>query len=269
MCGLLADGSRADGFKSMVVAQLTGISLQKDDNAYVLYNENTGVYDDNNASGNQTLSTNSRAVYKPDYKNFHIKAVNDAFIQNVSIFAIGYAEQFVTESGGDMSITNSNSNFGARALVADGFRLNAFSQDDVGYITHVIPPKQINNLENSVEFNSIDVAKTVGVSSAGHLYLYNQTNADVPPANIIDGYRLGAKENDQLKVLISVDGETTEYSSKIVMPNTQTSSEKTSIVGRSISGVSSITDNTITFTSAHSFIDGESVRIFADNGAFA
>jgi len=42
---------------------------------------------------------NSRAVFKPEYRNFHIKATNDAFIQNVSIFAIGYAEQFVTESG--------------------------------------------------------------------------------------------------------------------------------------------------------------------------
>jgi len=266
MCALLADGSKADGFKSMVVAQLTGISLQKDDNAFVVYNEETGSYDDNTAAGNETISTNSRAAYKPEYKNFHIKAVNDAFIQNVSIFAIGYAEHFVTESGGDMSITNSNSNFGARALVADGFRLNAFSQDDVGYITHIIPPKEISNLENTVEFGAIDVSKTVGVSSTGHLYLYNQTNADVPPSNIIDGYRVGARENDQLKVLISVGGATTEYSSRIVMPNTQTSSEKTATVGRSITGVSSITDNTITFTSAHSFLDGESVRVFADNG---
>jgi hypothetical protein len=30
---LLADGDKATGFKSMVVAQFTGIGLQKDDNA--------------------------------------------------------------------------------------------------------------------------------------------------------------------------------------------------------------------------------------------
>jgi vacuolar-type H+-ATPase subunit B/Vma2 len=43
---ILADGDKATGFKSMVVAQFTGIGLQKDDNAFVLYdNENTGVYD--------------------------------------------------------------------------------------------------------------------------------------------------------------------------------------------------------------------------------
>ena len=36
MCGMLADGSKVDGFKSMVVAQFTGIGLQKDDRAFVL-----------------------------------------------------------------------------------------------------------------------------------------------------------------------------------------------------------------------------------------
>jgi hypothetical protein len=266
MCGLLADGNKAEGFKSMVVAQFTGIGLQKDDNAFVLYNQDTGAYDDSTASGNETISTNSRAVFKPEYRNFHIKAVNDAFIQNVSIFAIGYAEQFVTESGGDMSITNSNSNFGARALVADGFRVNAFPQDDVGYISHIIPPKEIDSTETPIEFNAIDVSKTVGVGSTAHLYLYNQTNRDVPPTNVIDGYRIGARQNDELNVLIPVGGTISEYSSRIVMPDTQTSSEKTALVGRSITGINSIADSTITFTSAHPFLNGESIRIFSDNG---
>ena len=30
----------------MVVAQFTGIGLQKDDNAFIKYNSTTGVYDD-------------------------------------------------------------------------------------------------------------------------------------------------------------------------------------------------------------------------------
>ena len=38
MCGMHADGSKATGFKSMVVAQFTGIGLQKDDKAFVKYN---------------------------------------------------------------------------------------------------------------------------------------------------------------------------------------------------------------------------------------
>jgi len=94
MCGVLADGAKADGFKSMVIAQFTGIGLQKDDNAFVVYDSTSGSYQDSTVAGNETISTNSRALFKPEYGNFHIKAINDAFIQNVSIFAIGYAEQF-------------------------------------------------------------------------------------------------------------------------------------------------------------------------------
>ena len=266
MCGLLADGSKADGFKSMVVAQFTGIGLQKDDNAFVVYNETTGLYDDNTASGNETISTNSRAVHKPEYKNFHIKATNNAFLQNVSIFAIGFAEHFVTESGGDQSITNSNSNFGSRALISDGFRDSAFPQDDVGFISHVVPPRQIDSNEVSFEFNAIDVSKTVGVASTGHLYLYNQKNIDVPPANVIEGYRVGARQNDQIRILIPVNGTVSEYVSRIIMPNSQTSSEKTATVGRSVAGINSITNSTITFTFSHPFLNGESIRIFSDNG---
>lgn len=165
MCGLHADGSKSTGFKSMVVAQFTGIGLQKDDNAFVLFNSNSGTYEDASSPGNETLSNNSRAVFKPEYKNFHIKATNSSFIQNVSCFAIGFAEHFVVESGGDMSITNSNSNFGAKALVASGFKTTAFNQDDLGYITHIIPPKEISPVETAIEFNAIDTERTVGVAS--------------------------------------------------------------------------------------------------------
>ena len=74
--------------------------------------------------------------YKPDWESFHIRASNGAFIQNVSVFAIGFAKHFLTETGGDMSITNSNSNFGAISLESTGYRAESFDRDDVGYITH-------------------------------------------------------------------------------------------------------------------------------------
>ena len=63
MCGLLADGNKATGFKSVVLAQFTGIGLQKDDNAFVKFNESSGAYDDSTVSGNENLHTNSRAVF--------------------------------------------------------------------------------------------------------------------------------------------------------------------------------------------------------------
>ena len=279
MCGLFADGKKATGFKSMVVAQFTGIGLQKDDNAFVVYNNDspaTGQYDDSTQPGNENLSTNSKAIYKPSYRNYHIKCSNDAVLQVVSVFAIGYAEHFLAESGGDQSITNSNSNFGASALNAVGFKDNAFKQDDKGYITHIIPPKEIPLTESSVEFESIDVNVTgsaVGVGSTAHLYLYGKTNEDVPPENVIEGYRVGAKPNDTLKFVSATDGVTSEYSARIVMPGSDSSYEKSFTVDRSPTGINSIGQfsaggfqNVITLNAAHDFLTGESVRVISDSG---
>jgi hypothetical protein len=270
MCGMLADGNKATGFKSMVVAQFTGIGLQKDDNAFVKYNEVTGSYDDSTTIPN--LSSDSRAIYKPDYSNFHIKCTNDSFIQVVSVFAIGFAEHFVTESGGDQSVTNSNSNFGAKSLLARGFKGDAFAKDDIGYITHVIPPRELQTTETSVEFSSVDVYQTaVGVGSTGRLYLYNQNNSDQKPQNVIEGYRFGAKVNDELKVQLNVGGNAIEYAARITMPingitTTQYTSKKIAYVGRVV-GFNSISSNVLTLTSNHNFINGESIRIISDNGS--
>ena len=273
MCGLLADGNKATGFKSMVVAQYTGIGLQKDDNAFALYDKDYGIYEYSKKIAN--LHTNSRSRFKPEYENFHIKATNDAFLQLVSVFAIGYAQHFVTENGGDISLNNSNSNFGAKALVSSGFRREAFNQDDHGYITHIIPPKEIQSEEINIEFGSIDVGITtqisVGVGTTSKLYLYNETNENIPPKVVIDGYHIGAKQNEQLIVQVYQNGGISTYSSRIVMPygpynSTQSSSEKSFTVDRGINGINNIVINTLTLTQQHSFINGESIRIIANDG---
>ena len=267
MCGLHADGNKASGFKSMVVAQFTGIGLQKDVNAFVKYNSTSGVYEDASAAGNENINTDSRARFKPSYENYHIKCSNDAYLQIVSVFAIGYAQHFLAESGGDQSINNSNSNFGAKSLVAVGFKPTAFPRDDVGYITHVIPPREIDTAEKTIEYYSIDVSKTVGVGVSTRLYLYNQNLETTVPDSVIEGYRIGAKENEELKVLINQSGISSEYSSRVVIPNTtNTTSEKLFTVGRNV-GINSITNNTLTLTSHHTFINGESIRIISDSGS--
>ena len=284
MCGVHADGDKATGFRSMVIAQFTGIGLQKDDNAFVIYNDDeipTGVYDDKNKSGNETLSTKSKARYKPDYRNFHVKVSNNSFIQAVSIFAIGYAEHFVTENGGDISLTNSNSNFGANALTSGGFRNTAFNQDNTAYISHILPPKEVPLTESSLEFNAIDVAKTVGLSSTGKLFIYDASNADVPPENVIEGFRIGARVNDNLKLLVPQGGVTNEHSARIIMDGVtstdgvlveESTSEKSFNVRR-VAGINSIGSNsdggvkyTITLEGAHNFINGETVRVIGETG---
>jgi hypothetical protein len=273
MCGLLADGNKCTGFKSMVVAQYTGIGMQKDEKAFVLYDQTSGEY--KNSIEVNNLNTNSSAKFKPEYENFHIKATNNAFLQLVSVFAIGYAQHFVAENGGDVGINNSNSNFGSKSLVSIGFKDQAFSRDDFGYITHIVPPKEIENKDITIEFSAIDVGLTTersaGSATTSRLYLYEETNPDLPPSVIIDGYRVGAKENELLYSQIYSSGVTTEYSSRIVMPDgsynsTQSSSEKSFRVTQSSVGINSITDNVITLDSNHSFINGESIRIISENG---
>ena len=268
MCGLHADGNKADGFKSMVVAQFTGIGLQKDDRAFLKYDTAAGRYTDSTVATNVNLHSDSLAVYKPSYTNYHIKASNNAFLQLVSVFAIGYAAHFIAESGGDHSITNSNSNFGAKSLVATGFRDDAFEKDDVGYITHIIPPKELETNEIGVEFVSFDVQRTISIGNSSRLYLFNETNADTPPSTIIDGYRLGAAPRDTLNVVL---GNQT-FNSVVVMQNPTTVSTpqssyiKSFQIGRT-SGINSITSNVITLTQPHTFQDGESIRILSSDSS--
>lgn len=272
MCGLWADGSKADGFKSVVVAQFTGISLQKDDNAFLLYSKATNNYITSSQlaqdSNEKPLHTNSYAIHNPEYENFHIKVSNNGFIQCVSIFAIGFSKHFVTETGGDMSITNSNSNFGALALESYGFRNESFNRDDVGYITHIIPPREATNTQVNVNWLPIDVALTVasGNSTNRNLYLYGYDNIDLPPSSKIDGYRIGAKVGETINLIIN----DTSYSSPISMQTyddgvTQVSGKKTYQVSRSGS-INSISSDIITLTTSHQLISGEKVRVFSDTG---
>jgi len=267
LCGMFADGNKATGFKSMVVAQYTGISLQKDDNAYIEYDPVSKSFNNNDQSLHSPLHTYSYSSYKPEYENYHIKVSNGGFVQCVSIFAIGFARHFVSESGGDMSITNSNSNFGAISLEADGFRLDAFDRDNTGYITHIIPPKELTSNEGEVTWLSLDVKQTISVATTSRLYLFGYKNQDIAPPHQIDSYRIGAKHGDLLNLTVTNGSDLTTYDTPILMQSpdgTTFSSEKVSYVGRS-AGVNSITDNTFTLTENHKFYNGEKIRVFSDN----
>ncbi len=270
LCGMWADGSKATGFKSMVVAQFTGVSLQKDDDAYVIYDD--GLYYDNitlpASSELRPLHQNSRAIYKPQFENFHVRASNDAFIQAVSVFAIGYAKHFLTESGADMSITNSNSNFGANSLSSIGFRNISFNRDDTGYITHIIPPKELIIEDRDVTWLSLDVAKIQSVANPKKLFIYSYDSKDIPPASQVDGYRVGARANDKLYLTLTGNNTQTTYTSPIYMDAPGgfegLISKKEYFVSR-VGSLNNITSTTLTLTETHKLFTGEKVRIFSDN----
>ena len=181
MNGMNANGSKATGFKSMVVAQFTGLSLQKDDRAFVRYNQSTGNYDVATAGDGAHLD--GFAEYRKGWGHRHIVCSNDSFIQAVSVFAVGYDTHFTAESGGDMSITNSNSNFGNTALRSAGFKAKSFSKDKAGELTHIIPPKALNVISTTA----------TGTSGASTITLANDGSINgVIQGMTITGTNLGA-----------------------------------------------------------------------------
>ncbi|MFZ9728266.1 MAG: hypothetical protein ACO3CD_04565, partial [Candidatus Nanopelagicaceae bacterium] len=206
ICGMWADGSKATGFKSMVVAQYTGVSLQKDDRAFIRYDEFSNTWNQaslTDAFATVAYHTKGDAYWKDDWRNFHIRASDDAFIQCVSVFAVGFFDHFLMESGGDMSITNSNSNFGNTSLHAVGFKGFSFNQDKGGYITDIVPVKKVD----TSAFNEVDL-KYYPLSNQATKIDGNKTrlyysgddvySPFIKPATSIDGYRLGALTNDKL-----------------------------------------------------------------------
>jgi len=275
MQGMFADGSKATGFKSMLTAQFTGISLQKDDNAFVLYDSETGVYNDNDSvsEADKPLHINSRAIYKPGWESTHVRVSNNAIIQAVSVFAIGFARHFVAETGGDMSITNSNSNFGAISLESNGFRLESFDRDDVGYITHIIPPREPQARESNVSWLALDVEKIISVGNTSQIWIADYKSSDIIPPYQIDSYRVGAKKQEELFLSVNIGAGQQTYSSPIFMQvptgdytgYASTTSNKTYIVGRN-AGINSITNDIISFNEPHKFFNGEKVRVFSDTG---
>ena len=271
MNGMNADGSKASGFRSMIVAQFTGVSLQKDDRAFVKYDKETRTYNGVPIStvygaslpsgASQTDSTriyhlDSEAIYRSGWESSHIKISNDAFIQVVSVFAIGFNKHFDAESGGDFSITNSNSNFGQIALNSSGFRKQAFGKDDKAYITSIIPPRAVNtSIVEDIDWLPIDVGLTTSVGISSHLYLFGyNTEAGVAPSSVAQGFKIGAATNDFLYANL----EGTEYSAKILMTDVLTSSTKTYSAGSPSSNIFTI--------GSHTIQTGEKVIIISDNG---
>lgn len=271
MNGILADGAKVSGFRSMVTAQFTGVSLQKDDRAFVKYNPQTRTYEGVNVTpvygaelplgATQTNSSrvyhlDPNAIYRRGWESSHIKITNDAFIQVVSVFAIGFNKHFDAESGGDFSITNSNSNFGQFALSSTGFRGRAFEKDDKAYITSIVPPRAIDTSnEEDISWISIDVGLTTSVGISSHLYLYGYNNQSDSAPSTIQGYIIGARNND--KLYLNILGNT--YSANILMDDDLSSSKKEYIV---TSGPSS---NIFTI-GTHNLSTGEKVIIRSDVG---
>lgn len=149
LCGIQADGSVPTGFKSMVVAQFTGVSLQKDLACWQRYDTGLKTWT-TFASYNQLISEDPNNVrMNPARLSAHIRTRNGGVVQAVSVFAIGQGVHHWAQSGSDVTITNSNSNFGGVAGLAEGYKTTSF-QTDVDWRTEFIrvPTNLTDNTNN-------------------------------------------------------------------------------------------------------------------------
>lgn len=180
MGGIHADGAKVEGLKSMVTANYTGVSLQKDMDSWELYSGGSWVPMPDYATYINSDPNNVRA--KPTRRSYHIRAINNAFIQEVSIFAIGQAIHHCTESGAEVSITNSNSSFGGCVALSTGYKSEAFDLDKEWRFAYFKAPLNISEKIGNVQ----------------KYYL-----------GTIDSYADGQSRFDLASDLIAADGSTT------------------------------------------------------------
>lgn len=194
--GLWADGSRVSGFRSMVTANFTQVSLQTDPNCFTptTYFQDPPINkEDGTGKQYKTCTTDYMK-----YRHFGMRGSNDSVIQIVSVFVIGNSDHFISESGADLSITNSCSDFGDISLRGIGYKARSFSQDEAttspGYngtrITEIIPPLPLsyNILPDgrpaTLENTEINTSLTIDYGKTLAYILNNRTVDNKPPSTI-------------------------------------------------------------------------------------
>ena len=215
---------------------------------------------------------------------------NDAVVQIVSVFAIGFHKHFECLSGGDASITNSNSNFGQFSLAADGFKKDAFDKDDKGYITGIVTPRAIAAGDIEIEWVQFDASKIRNITSYGNsgandgsrMYLLGYTQSDIAPPIIAQGYRIGARVDDKV-YLSDTTNQDVDYGAKILMTDsipTGTGSSNqitgsdtsakvyTNVVLKTANNDTTGKQTVYQTSTSHKLRTGESIRIFSETGTF-
>lgn len=161
LCGLFANGTGVGGFRSVVIAQFTGVSLQNDYTSWQQYNGGTwgpiANFTEYRTADPDDIRMN------PNRRSFHIRALNGVVIQEVSVFAIGQGVHHWAQSGADISCTNSNSNFGGCAALAEGYKAEAPPQDSGYAATHQRVPTDLTEKTGNIRQIFIGtIASTAG-----------------------------------------------------------------------------------------------------------
>ena len=196
LSGVYADGAKTSGFRSLVIAQFTGVSLQRDLSCWQKYDSGEspkwGAYFADYADYISTAPDNVRM--NPARRSFHIRAVNNAIIQEVSVFAIGQGVHHWTQNGGEITITNSNSNFGGCAAISEGYQSAAFSSDTNWVTSKLRIAANLTDISNNVRKIFLGTVSAVTSSSITLTTALGEstTISGVPDIVARDGYSFRA-----------------------------------------------------------------------------
>lgn len=187
--GAFMDGSKVEGLKSMVCANFTGVSLQKDMSCWQRYDGTawtTTTYE-------QYINADPDNVrMDPARMSRHISAINDAFIQEVSVFAIGHGIHHFTDRGGEITVTNSNSSFGGCAAYSKGYKNLAFPIDRNWSISGIKVPLGIQYKTGNVRFIYLGTTEAVTNTTVtlSVPLAADSSSQNVPAQLLADGYSL-------------------------------------------------------------------------------
>jgi len=189
--GAFMDGSKAEGLKSMVCANFTGVSLQKDMSCWQIYDGSNWVQ----PTYTQYIAADpDNTRMNPARLSRHISAINDAFIQEVSVFAIGQGTHHFTDLGGEITVTNSNSTFGGCAAYSKGYKDTAFPSDTNWAVSGIRVPLDLQEKTGNIRtiyLGTIDSATSSKITLTSPLAIDNSSD-DVPAILLQDGYTLAS-----------------------------------------------------------------------------
>jgi len=160
---LWADGTKVEGFKSFVIANYTGVSLQKDMTCWQKYSGGNWVSVSNYADYIAQTPDNVRP--NPARRSIGVAAINEAFIQKVSIFDIGEAVQSFVDAGGEIDCNNGNSSFGGCAGLAKGYRAAALPQDKSWQIAAIRVPLSPEFKTGNIQRIQLGIVSAISSSS--------------------------------------------------------------------------------------------------------
>ena len=191
LCGAFIDGSKVSGLKSMVCANFTGVSLQKDMSSWQRYDGTNWVQ----PTYAQYISSSPNSIrMNPARLSRHNAAINDSFIQEVSVFAIGHGIHHFTDLGGEITVTNSNSSFGGCAALSRGYKQYSFPQDEAWAVGRIKVPLNVSEKTGNVRRIFLGVVSAVS-SSAITLSIAltpDEIDASVPSVLSASNYTLAA-----------------------------------------------------------------------------